>query len=376
MTAGPLAGIRVVELAGIGPAPFAGMVLSDMGAHVIRVDRPGHSVLPEEIADRGKASIRIDLKQAEGVELVIGLAKQAHVFIEGLRPGVVERLGVGPDACIGVNPSLVYGRVTGWGQEGPLAPAAGHDINYIGLAGALAHMGRAGDKPTPALNIVADFDGGGMLLLSGVLAALLHAVNTGEGQVVDAAMIDGAALEMTMIHDLQSRGLWSDERGTNLLDTGAPFYDTYETADGRFVAVGALEPQFFAELVDRLGWSTEVVASQMDPSTWPALRDRFTATFKARTQAEWIDLLEGTDACVTPVLTMAEAAEHPHNRTRSTIVSQDGRRMPAPAPRFGATPLGDPGPSPSPGRDTDEILRTLGFDESAISSLRHQNVVQ
>ena len=344
---------------------------------MIRVDRPGHSVLPEEIADRGKASIRIDLKQAEGVELVIGLAKQAHVFIEGLRPGVVERLGVGPDACIGVNPSLVYGRVTGWGQEGPLAPAAGHDINYIGLAGALAHMGRAGDKPTPALNIVADFGGGGMLLLSGVLAALLHAVNTGEGQVVDAAMIDGAALQMTMIHDLQSRGLWSDERGTNLLDTGAPFYDTYETADGRFVAVGALEPQFFAELVDRLGWSTEVVASQMDPSTWPALRDRFTATFKARTQAEWIDLLEGTDACVTPVLTMAEAAEHPPQSHQ--IHDRQPRRSKnagAAAPRFGATPLGDPGPSPSPGRDTDEILRTLGFDESAISSLRHQNVVQ
>ena len=376
MSSGPLTGITVVELAGIGPPPFAGMILADMGADVVRIDRPGPGVSPGDIANRGKRSIRVDLKRARGADVILRLVSRADVFIEGLRPGVVERLGVGPDECLSVNPSLVYGRVTGWGQEGPLAGAAGHDINYIALAGALAHMGRAGDKPTPALNMVADFGGGGMLLVAGVLAALIHAANTGEGQVVDAAMIDGTALQMTMIHDLQSRGMWSDERGDNLLDTGAPFYDTYETFDGRFMAIGALEPQFFAELVARLGWSMDDISPQMDRSSWPALRERLTDTFAAKTQAEWIELFEGADACVTPVLTMSEAVHHPHNRARATLVDADDRRMPTPAPRFGATPLGDPRPSPRAGDDTDQILSEAGFDGATISSLRDDKIVE
>ena len=376
MTAGALAGTRVIELAGIGPAPFAGMVLADMGAEVIRVDRPGPGVEPADMANRGKRSIRVDLKQVEGAEVVRELAASAEILIEGLRPGVAERLGVGPEQCFQRNPGLVYGRVTGWGQDGPLVSAAGHDINYIALAGALAHMGRAGDKPTPPMNMVGDFGGGGMLLVIGVLAALLEARASGSGQVVDAAMIDGAALQMTMIHDLASRGRWNDARGTNLLDTGAPFYDTYETADHKYVSVGAIEPQFFATLAELLGWSVDEVPNHLSPGEWPGLRARLAAEFLTRTRDEWIEILEGTDACFAPVLSMTEARMHPHNRQRRLFVEVDGRSQPAPAPRFSRTPSPTPRPAPSVGEDTAEILASIGMDDEAITSLSRRHIVQ
>jgi alpha-methylacyl-CoA racemase len=371
----PLHGTTVIELAGIGPAPFAGMMLADMGADVIRVDRIGIEALPGDFANRGKRSIRIDLKTDVGAEIVGRLVARADVLIEGFRPGVAERLGVGPDSCLATNPALVYGRVTGWGQDGPLAPSAGHDIDYIAVAGALGHIGRAGDKPTPPLNLVGDFGGGGMLLVTGVLAALLAARATGEGQVVDAAMVDGAALQMTMIHDLASRGWWSDDRGANLLDTGAPFYDTYETADGGYLAVGALEPAFFAVLIDRLGWDPASV-EQMDRSSWPAMAARFTESFKARPLGEWLDVFEGSDACVAPILTMSEASEHPHNQHRSTFLNRDGSPMPAPAPRFSSHQASAPGPTVPAGTDTAEVLGGVGFTDDEVGRLRDAGIVQ
>ena len=376
MTGGPLAGVGVVELAGIGPGPFAAMVLADMGADVIRVDRPGAGPEPPEMANRGKRSIRVDLKQAEGVGVVLDLAASSDILLEGLRPGVTERLGVGPEPCLERNPALVYGRVTGWGQTGPLAGAVGHDINYIALAGALAHMGREGAKPTPPMNMVGDFGGGGMLLVIGVLAALLEARHSGTGQVVDAAMVDGAALQMMMIHDLQSRGMWNDTRGTNLLDSGAPFYDTYETADHQYIAVGSIEPQFFAALVDALGWPTEEGSDHLDPQEWPRLRARLADEFRTKTRDQWVEILEGTDCCFAPVLTMTEAGAHPHNQARNLFVAVDGRPQPAPAPRFGRTPSPLPRPAPAPGSDTVEILAGLGMDAATISSLRRRDIVQ
>ena len=376
MSDGPLSGTSVIELAGIGPAPFAGLVLADMGADVLRVDRPGPGMEPGDIANRGKRSIVVDLKRPAGVEILLSIAADADVLIEGWRPGVAERLGIGPDECHERNPALVYGRVTGWGQEGPLAGAAGHDINYIGLAGALAHMGRAGHKPTPPINMVGDFGGGGMLLAVGVLAALLDARQSGTGRVVDAAMVDGAALQMTMIHDLQSRGLWSDDRGTNLLDTGAPFYDTYETSDGQFVSVGAIEPQFFAELADRLGWEGDNRPNHMDRTRWDELRTRLTDEFRSRTREECVELLEGTDACFAPVLTMDEARVHPHNLHRNVFVEVDGRSQPAPAPRFSGTDGHPPGLPPATGAHTRDVLSELGLDDETITSLVDQQIVQ
>ena len=377
---GPLSGVKVIEIAGIGPGPYAAMLLADLGAEVVRVDRAqavrGDFDRPNlEILNRGRRSIGVDLKQPEGVETVMQLVEQADALIEGFRPGVADRLGIGPDACLARNPRLVYGRMTGWGQDGPYAQAAGHDINYIALAGALAHFGRAGQKPTPPINLVGDFGGGGMLLAFGVACALVEAGRSGKGQVIDAAMVDGAASLMTMTWGFRALGVWG-ERGTNVLDTGAPFYDTYETADGRFIALGSLEPQFYAELIERVGLKDEVdLGRQMDPSTWPELRERFTELFQSKTRAEWCEILEATDACFAPVLTMDEAKDHPHIRARETIVEEFGLPQPAPAPRFSRTPGAIQRPPAWPGQHTDEVLADWGFDADTITKLRETGAI-
>jgi alpha-methylacyl-CoA racemase len=376
-----LSGTKVIEIAGIGPGPFAAMMLADMGAEVIRVDRagtvtgdPGRPNL--EILNRGRRSIGVDLKAPDGVETVLTLVEQADALIEGFRPGVAERLGIGPDECHARNPKLVYGRMTGWGQEGPYAQAAGHDINYIALGGALAHFGRAGTKPTPPINIVGDFGGGGMLMAFGIACALVEAGRSGQGQVVDAAMVDGSAVLMTMIWGFHALGIWG-EFGTNVLDTGAPFYDTYETSDGKFISLGSLEPQFYAEMITRLGLADEVdLARQMDQSSWPELREKLTALFKTKTRDEWCEVLEHTDACFAPVLTMAEAAEHPHMKARNTILSEDGLLQPAPAPRFSRTPGAISRPAAWPGQHTDEVLADWGFSADGIAKLRETGAIK
>jgi alpha-methylacyl-CoA racemase len=378
---GPLSGVRIIEIAGIGPGPFAAMMLADMGAEVVRVDRAqavtgDFSKANLEILNRGRRSIGVDLKQPEGVETVMRLVEQADALIEGFRPGVAERLNIGPDACLARNPRLVYGRMTGWGQEGPYAQAAGHDINYIALAGALAHFGRAGTKPTPPINLVGDFGGGGMLMAFGIACGLVESGRSGQGQVVDAAMVDGSAALMAMIWGFRALGIWGDF-GTNVLDTGAPFYDTYETADGKFVSLGSLEPQFYAELIDRLGLTDEVdVNRQMDGSGWPELRDRFTALFKTRTRDEWCEVLEHSDACFAPVLTMSEAVDHPHIRARHTVVQEYGLDQPAPAPRFSRTPGAIQGPPAWPGQHTEDVLIDWGFAADDVAKLRETGAVK
>ncbi len=377
---GPLSGIKVVEIAGIGPGPFAAMMLADLGADVVRVDR-AQAVTGNfdrqnlEILNRGRRSIGVDLKHPDGVETVMKLVEQADALIEGFRPGVADRLGIGPDACLARNPKLVYGRMTGWGQEGPYAQAAGHDINYIALAGSLAHFGRAGAKPTPPINLVGDFGGGGMLMAFGVACALVEAGRSGQGQVIDAAMVDGAAALMAMVWGFQALGIWGPA-GTNVLDTGAPFYDTYETADAKYISLGSLEPQFYAELVTRLGLTDEVdLAGQMNQATWPDLRERFTALFLSKTRDEWCEVLEMTDVCFAPVLTMAEAAEHPHLKARGTIVTENGLTQPAPAPRFSRTPGAIQRPPAWPGQHTDELLADWGFAPDAVAQLRADGAI-
>ncbi len=377
---GPLSGVKVLELAGIGPCPFAGMILTDLGAEVIKVDRAdlaGRPMGPTSmgILDRGRRAVGIDLKNAEGVETLLRMVEQADVLIEGYRPGVTERLGVGPDVCLARNPRLVYGRMTGWGQDGPLAHAAGHDINYIGLAGALAHFGRAGEKPVPPINLVGDFGGGGMLLALGVVCALLEARGSGQGQVVDAAMVDGTATLMAFIWGLKALGGWSEELGVNLLDTGAPEYDTYETADGKFIALGALESQFYAEFLERTGLANEDLPHPGDKAQRPVLRERFTALFLTKTRDEWCALLEGTDSCFAPVLPMSEAAQHPHIRARQTIVEVDGVWQPAPSPRFSRTPGAIAGPPSKPAEHTDAVLADWGFPIDEIARLRDAGAV-
>jgi alpha-methylacyl-CoA racemase len=377
---GPLSGVKVIEIAGIGPGPYAAMLLADMGAEVVRVDRAqavtGSFDRPNlEILNRGRRSIGVDLKHADGVETVMAMVEQADALIEGFRPGVADRLGIGPDACLARNPKLVYGRMTGWGQDGPYAQAAGHDINYIALAGALAHFGRAGSKPTPPVNVVGDFGGGGMLLAFGVACALVESGRSGQGQVIDAAMVDGAASLMTMMWGFQALGIWG-ERGTNVLDTGAPFYDTYETSDGGFIALGSLEPQFYAELVERLGLGGEVELNrQMDQTSWPELRDRLTALFKTKTRDEWCAVLEMTDVCFAPVLPMREAVDHPHIKARGTIVEEFGLPQPAPAPRFSRTPGAIQGPPAWPGQHTDAVLGDWGFAPDAVAKLRDAGAI-
>ncbi|MEK8049415.1 CaiB/BaiF CoA-transferase family protein [Ideonella sp. DXS22W] len=335
--AGPLAGVKVIEMAGIGPGPFAAMVLADLGADVLRITRPGTPLQPTDITTRSRRQLALDLRQPEAIESVLKLVEQADVLIEGFRPGVMERLGLGPDVCAARNPRLVFGRMTGWGQHGPLAQAAGHDINYIAITGALHAIGRSGESPVPPLNYVGDFGGGGMLLLVGVLAALHEAKGSGKGQVVDAAMTDGTSLLSAFMYGFHAAGRWSNQRGENLLDGGAHFYDTYACADGKYVAVGAIEPQFYAELRQRCGIDDPMFDGQMDAARWPLLKLRLADVFRTKTRDEWCALLEGSDACFAPVLDWDEAPQHAHNRARETFVTVGGVVQPAPAPRFSRT---------------------------------------
>lgn len=375
---GPLSGIRVVELAGIGPAPFCGMVLADLGAEVTRVDRAGavHGLgaTSNDVLNRGKRSVAVDLKSADGAEVVLRLAGVSDAIIEGFRPGVVERLGVGPAACLARNPGIVFGRMTGWGQEGPYAGMAGHDIDYIALSGVLHAIGPA-EAPIPPLNLVGDFGGGGLLLALGVVAAVLRARETGEGQVVDAAMVDGSALLAAGLHGFLADGLWVDRRQSNLLDGAAPFYTTYETADGGHVAVGALEPHFYAALLEGLGLDPDDLPPQFDRDGWATIRAALSSEFARRSRDHWAEHFRGTDACVAPVLSMSEAAGHQHNRHRRTFVNIAGTTQPAPAPRFSASPAGVPGQPPSVGADTDAVLAALGYSRDEIGMLRESGAV-
>lgn len=371
---GPLAGLRVVELAGLGPVPFAAMLLSDLGAEVIRIDRPPSAAGLDtgdpraEILFRGRQSACVDLSVPAGVDVLRRLCANADVLLEGNRPGVAERLGIGPDECRKANPRLIYARATGWGQDGPLAARAGHDINYTALTGALGAIGEAGRKPVPALNVISDFGGGGSFLVIGVLAALVERDASGCGQVIDAAMVDGASYLLASVHTMVNSGQWRRDRGANIIDGGAPFYDTYMCADGEYVAVGALEPKFWRILVDTIGLEVDP-QDQWDTSTWPALREQLTHTFLTRARDEWSAILEHVDACVTPVLSFEEVADHPHVAARRTMVDGAGGSQPAPAPRFSRTP-GAIGNQPDhPGGSTRQVLASLGLSDSEIESL-------
>jgi alpha-methylacyl-CoA racemase len=381
---GPLAGYRIIEIAGIGPGPFAAMMLADMGAEVIRVERVQavRSPAPEaphlDALARGRRSIAIDLKQPEGVETLLGLVERADALIEGFRPGVMERLGVGPDECGARNPRLVYGRMTGWGQTGPYASSSGHDINYISLAGALAHFGRHGGPPTPPLNMVGDFGGGGMFLAYGVVCALLEAQKSGTGQVVDTAMVDGAAVLMTMFWAFKEMGLFDEHaRGTNLLDTGAHFYDVFRCKDGGYISIGSIEPQFYAELLRLTGMAEDPeFARQMDRDLWPHLKSRLIRVFEGKTRDEWCAIMEHTDVCFAPVLTMSEAAAHPHNVDRGTFIDVGGVVQPAPAPRFSRTTAEVSRPPALAGQHTREVLADWGVEPGAIDQLFASGVVK
>ncbi len=369
MTTGPLAGRTVIELAGLGPAPFCGMLLADMGARVIRVDRPGAEARPD-VAGRGKTSIAVNLKHPDGVATVLDLCAKADALIEGFRPGVTERLGIGPEPCRAANPKLVYGRMTGWGQDGPLAQAAGHDINYIALTGALHAIGPTGGKPVPPINLIGDFGGGGMLLAFGVLCALLEAEASGQGQVVDAAMVDGTNALLAMCFTQQAQGRFNEDPGAGPLSGAAHYYDTYETSDGRWVALGSIEPQFYAALLDALDLADDPdFAHQRDPERWPELTERLAAVFRTRTRDEWCERMEGTDICFAPVLSLSEAPDHPHNVARSAHLTRDGMVQPAPAPRFDRTPGAVDGPAPAPGADTTAVLAGIGYDQARIDRL-------
>ena len=379
---GPLAGYRIIEMAGIGPAPFAAMLLADMGAEVIRVDRreatdlglPGRE--PKfEVLHRGRRSLSLDVKSEAGRSIVRRLAAKADALIEGFRPGVMERLGLGPDALAKINPKLVFGRMTGFGQDGPLAQRAGHDIDYIALAGVLHGIGRQGEAPVPPLNLVGDFGGGGMFLAVGVLAALLEAQKSGKGQVVDAAMVDGAAYLMALTYAMHAQGTWRDERGVNVLDGGAPWYDTYATSDGKWLAVGAIEKRFYAEFIERLGLSAAELPPQHDRGGWPELRRRFATAIKQRTRDDWERTFAGSDACVAPVLALGEVGHHPHNAARATFIERDGVMQPAPAPRFSRTAAEIGAPPRSRGADSAAILHDWGFAGDEIETWRAAGIV-
>ncbi|MEH6434599.1 CaiB/BaiF CoA transferase family protein [Massilia sp. DD77] len=381
--AGPLQGVKVIEMVGIGPCPFAAMMLADMGADVIRIDRksaPGEeNPYPTlgtkyDVMARGRRTLALDLKQAAGREALLQMAERADVLLEGYRPGVMERLGLGPDILQARNPNIVMGRVTGWGQDGPLAYAAGHDINYVALSGMLHAMGRKDGPPAPPLNLVGDFGGGGMLLAFGVLCAVLEARQSGKGQVVDAAMTDGAALLGAMMYGLRAHGMWGDRRETNMLDGGAPFYDTYACLDGKFVAVGAIEPQFYARLLELAGADDPDFRKQWRQDRWPELKGKFAALFATRTRDAWCRLLEGSDACFAPVLDMAEAPRHPHNAARATFVEVEGVTQPAPAPRFSRTPAAVPA-AVVPAGEGAAILADWGLERAAIEALREGQVI-
>ena len=371
---GPLAGLTIIEIAGIGPGPFAAMLLADMGADVIRVERPGGSLFTAahkpklDFLNRGKRCICVDLKAPAGVQTVLDLLGEADALLEGNRPGVMERLGLGPDTCLEKNPRLVYGRMTGWGQEGPTARAAGHDINYVALSGALHAMGRAGEKPAIPLNLVGDFGGGGLMLAYGLVCALLEAKSSGRGQVVDAAMIDGAATLMTSAFAAHQVGFWSDDRGTNLLDSGAPFYEVYETADGKYISLGSIEPQFYAALMEQLGEQAEHFENQFDMPNWPAMKEKMAAIIKGKTRDQWDAVFDGVDVCYAPVLSMAEVRTHPHHRARGTFVEEDGVWQPAPAPRFSRTRAELRGSAAQVGEHTRVILREFGLSDEQIEA--------
>ncbi len=382
---GPLAGLKVVEMVGIGPGPFCAMLLADMGAEVIRVDQPRSGPLPAaysalntrfDIQARGRRSIAVNLKAPAGPETVLKLIDQADALIEGFRPGVMERLGLGPDVCLGRNSKLVFGRMTGWGQDGPLAQAPGHDINYIALTGALAAMGHPDHPPSPPLNLVGDLGGGGMLLAFGMVCAMLEARRSGQGQVVDAAMTDGSALLMAMFYGLRAAGQWRDERQANLVDGGAHFYGSFACLDGKYIAIGPLEPHFYKRLLALCEIADPAFEEQMEPSRWPALRQTLADVFRTRTCAEWCGMLEGTDACFAPVLNMEEAPGHPHNVARQTFIEIDGVTQPAPAPRFSRTPTGTPVRPPAVGEHSREILRDWQFSADQIRALTADGVVR
>lgn len=379
--AGPLTGVKIIELAGLGPAPFASMLLADLGADVIRVDRAQSArggnpdAPPADVLLRGRESIAVDLKHPDGVGVLLRLVDHADVLIEGFRPGVCERLGIGPEVCLERNPRLVFGRMTGWGQNGPMAQRAGHDINYIALSGTLSMIGRADGPPVPPINLVGDFGGGGMLLAFGVLAAVLEARSSGEGQVVDAAMVDGAALLASMMYGFRAMGMWDGGRGANILDTGAHFYEVYETSDGKFVAIGAIEPQFYVELLERLGLDPDVLPAQHDATRWPEAKEVIAARVAEHTREEWDGIFEGSDACYAPVLEPSEAMVHPHNVARGTFVEIAGVEQPAPAPRFSRTPSGTPTPPAHAGQHTNAALTRWGFGPDEISALRDADAV-
>ena len=370
---GPLNGYTVIELAGIGPAPMAGMMLADMGAELIRIERAGGSgsLMTKDVSARGKKSVALNLKDPHGVEALLRMIENADVLIDPYRPGVCEKLGIGPDICLARNPKLVFGRMTGWGQDGPLAQAAGHDINYIAITGALYAIGRKGDRPVPPLNLIGDMGGGGMLLMTGILAALLEARNSGQGQVIDAAMVDGTAQLMWMFHGFEATGGWDgSQRAANLLDGAAHFYDTYECADGECVAIGSIEPQFYALLLHHTGVDPDEFSAQMDKAQWPTMKAKLTEVFKSKTQAQWCEIMDGTDACFAPVLSFLDAPNHPANVSRNTYVEVDGFAQPAPAPRFSRTPSEVRHGAHKPGDDTNGVLADMGFGEQEITELR------
>ena len=376
---GPLTGLRVVELQGIGPGPFCGMMLADMGAEIIRVDRSaavGSGARSADVLARGRKSIAVDLKNPQGVETVLKLVETADVLLEGFRPGVTERLGLGPDVCLERNPKLVYGRMTGWGQTGTMAHAAGHDINYISLSGVLHAIGEPGSRPTPPLNLVGDFGGGGMLLAFGIVAALYERGVSGKGQVIDAAMTDGSALLMNSIFGLMGQGVWNQNRGSNLLDGGAHFYGTYETKDGRFVSIGSIEPQFYALLLEKTGLDQDPdLAKQMSRNDWPKLREKLAAVLATKTRDEWDEIMLGTDICYAPILNFDEAVAHPHNQARNTFVASADIVQAAPAPRFSRTEPELPEPPVAPGEHSEEVLASIGLDAAAIAELKSSGAV-
>ena len=378
---GPLSGKRIVEIAGIGPGPFCAMLLADLGAEVVRVDRASAvpDIMPDspnlDLLNRGRRSVGVNLKTPEGIETVLKLVQESDALIEGFRPGVAERLGIGPEECLARNPKLIYGRMTGWGQEGTYSSMAGHDINYIALSGVLGMIGREGGKPIPPVNLVGDFGGGGMLLALGICAALVETAESEKGQIIDAAMTDGSALLSTMMHSFKAMGMWGD-RGTNLLDTGAPFYDVFECADGEFISLGSIEPQFYSELLRITEIDQSENPKQMDRAKWAEMKSKIGDAIKGKTRSEWEELMEGTDVCFAPVLSMDEAYEHPHNKQRNTFIEIAGVMQPAPAPRFSRTPASVSSPPPHAGQHTEEVLAGLGLTKDEILMLREQNIIK
>jgi len=375
MASGPLSGLKIVEFAGIGPGPFCGMLLSDLGADVVRVDRKGSGrASPADVTSRGRRSVALDLKSSDVIEAVLKLLESADGLIEGFRPGVMERLGLGPDVVLARNPKLVFGRMTGWGQTGPYAKAAGHDMNYIAITGALHAIGTE-DKPIPPLNLVGDFGGGALYLAFGLMAGIISARETGKGQVIDCAMSDGAASLMAMFYGFKGAGIWKDERRSNLLDGGAHFYDTYQCADGKWISIGSIEPQFYALLLEKTGITDPEFANQMDRSAWPSLKAKLQDVLRTKTQAEWCAIMDATDICFAPVLDLEEAPRHAHNVARETFITVEGVVQPAPAPRFSATPGAIQGPPPKIGAHNDEALTDWGFTAAEVAALKEKGAL-